>query len=189
MTCRYCLLACTLCNIPSTASHFLSAFCLFSLDRLSRLCFCSLFPLFQTFSLCWSFSLCSEELCYTETEPNADTPTAESESNWKSSHLDAALKFLLLRPGARHCLILHPSRARAVSTIILKPTAATGRQGGFNCMRIWCLPLMASEEVGTKGMCSARAWCLLQLLQLKLHKGSGWWHCSKCHHVSHTIGS
>lgn len=72
MTCRHCLLACTLCNIPSTASHFLSAFCLFSLDRLPRLCFCSFFFLFQRFSLCWIFPLCSEELYYTEMEPNAD---------------------------------------------------------------------------------------------------------------------
>lgn len=103
-----------------------------------------------------------------------DKPTAVSESNWKSSHLDAAFRFLLLRPGARHWLILYPSRTRAVYTISPKPTEATTRQSGFNPIKVWCLPLMASKEVGTKRMCSARAWCLLQLLQLKLHKsGAG----------------
>lgn len=146
------------------------------------------FPLFQTFSLCWSFPLCSEELYYTETEPNVDKPTAVSESNWKSSHLGAAFRFLLLRPGARHCLILPPSRARAVYIIILQPTAATTRQCGFNRVKIWCLPLMASKEVGPTRVCSAGAWCLLQLLQLRLRKGCGWCHCPKSHHISHIIG-
>lgn len=89
MTCRYCLLACTLCNIPSTASHFLSAFCLFFfLDKLPRLCFCSFSPNLCCFKDCWIFSLCSEELYYTEKEPNVRKLTAVSEANWKSSHLD-----------------------------------------------------------------------------------------------------
>lgn len=141
MTCRYCLLACMLCNILSTASHFLSAFCLVFFHAGSLGCVFALYPLFQRFSLCWIFSLCSQGLYCTEKEPNAHELTAVSEANWKSSHLDLPLSGVCssdLVPGTDLFCIHHVGRA--ICTIIPKTTASTTRQDGLNSLKIWCLP-------------------------------------------------